>query len=169
MDLINKLDKCIVQLHELISTFEDLKESLIRENEIRENETCTDEPETIALTEEPVAIVMEEEIRSEAVEEAMPAAEAEAEFSLPATESVENRIIKTIYSDFSKALSLNDRFRFQRDLFANDPELMKLTLEHICTLDDYTAMTRFLREEFNWDWDSDSVKALDDLLKMRFS
>jgi hypothetical protein len=82
---------------------------------------------------------------------------------------LEAEIAKQIYSDFGKALSLNDRFRFQRDLFGHNTKLMEQTLDHLNTLNSYQEVMDYLSSEFNWGWNGESTVSFHELLVKRFA
>jgi len=70
-------------------------------------------------------------------------------------------------SNIRQAISLGDRFLFQRELFANNGELMQKTLDDLdacANLDE--ALQRI--SSFNWDQESTTYKLFLNVLKRRF-
>lgn len=80
-----------------------------------------------------------------------------------------NSMIKKTEVDIRSFLTLNDRFRFQRDLFNADSELMNQTFSELNSLDSMPEVLNYLNGRFSWDWDDESVLAFKDLLDKRFS
>jgi len=70
-------------------------------------------------------------------------------------------------SNIRQAISLGDRFLFQRELFANNGELMQKTLDEI---NDCANMDAALQSvaHFNWDPESTTYKLFLNVLKRRF-
>jgi hypothetical protein len=83
--------------------------------------------------------------------------------------SLEDKIIKTMYADLKKSISLNDRFRFQKDLFENNIDLMDKTLDDLNGLSSLQETLDYLNNHFTWDWKNESVKALKKMLEKRFT
>lgn len=61
--------------------------------------------------------------------------------------------------DVKRRLSLNDRFFFQRELFANDREAMNAMMVKLNTLDTIEEMEEYLRANTTWDFESENVKS----------
>jgi DNA gyrase/topoisomerase IV subunit A len=80
-----------------------------------------------------------------------------------------DRITKTIYADMKKSLSLNDRFRFQRNLFDNNAALMDKTLEELSHFSTLQEMLDYLDNRFSWDWGNESSGAFREILEKRFT
>ncbi|GHT72918.1 hypothetical protein AGMMS50262_03030 [Bacteroidia bacterium] len=73
------------------------------------------------------------------------------------------------YPDIRRLLSINDRFRFQRDLFAGSKEKMDEALDDLNGLNSIEEMFECLHGRFEWDWEDESVCAFKELLKKRFA
>ncbi len=54
-------------------------------------------------------------------------------------------------NDIRKALGINDRFYFQRELFDNNPTLFNNTLDQINSMGDYNQAYLHLKSNFKWD------------------
>lgn len=67
------------------------------------------------------------------------------------TEILNESIEKRLIVDVRKALSLNDRFRFQRELFNNDAQYMNRTLDQIGSYTQLADVLDYLKETFHWD------------------
>jgi hypothetical protein len=80
-----------------------------------------------------------------------------------------DRITKTVYADLKKSLSLNDRFRFQRNLFDNNAGLMDRTLDDLNTFSSLQETVDYLNNYFSWDWRSESAAAFKEILEKHFT
>ena len=70
--------------------------------------------------------------------------------------------------DIRQAISLGDRFLFQRELFAGNGELMQKTLDEINTLTSLNEAMDYVLDNFDWDKDSTAVQLFENVLKRRF-
>ena len=71
--------------------------------------------------------------------------------------------------DIRQAISLGDRFLFQRELFAGNAELMQKTLDEINKLGSLNEAMDYVLDNFDWDKESTSVQLFENVLKRRFS
>ena len=78
-----------------------------------------------------------------------------------------DEIGKKIYADFRTSLTLNDKFRFQRDLFRNDAGKMNEALDYLNSLDSMDKALSYLNN-FDWNWEDESVQAFKEILEKRF-
>ena len=53
--------------------------------------------------------------------------------------------------DIRKLMSLNDKFRFRRELFVNSDEVMNNTLEALNEISSFEESVAFLQDQFGWD------------------
>ena len=65
-------------------------------------------------------------------------------------------------------ISLGDKFRFRHDLFSDDNDLFKETIEILNTLEDFEKAVDFLEEKFNWDPEDATVVYFYDIIKPKF-
>ena len=65
-------------------------------------------------------------------------------------------------------ISLGDKFRFRHDLFSDDNDLFKETIEILNTLEDFTKAVDFLGEKFGWDPEDATVVYFYDIIKPKF-
>lgn len=117
---------------EITVSTEPLQTEDIAENNIPEISEPVAVPE-IKIEETPQSILIKEKIVSSQTE--------------ILNESIEKRLIV----DVRKALSLNDRFRFQRELFNNDAQYMNRTLDQIGSYTQLADVLDYLKETFHWD------------------
>ncbi|MDD4635999.1 MAG: hypothetical protein PHI48_11560 [Bacteroidales bacterium] len=80
-------------------------------------------------------------------------------------ESLEKRLVV----DVRKALSLNDRFRFQRELFTNDAKYMDKVLDEIGSFKSLAEVLEYLKEKFNWSKDNEPAMDFIKIVIKKFS
>ena len=74
----------------------------------------------------------------------------------------------TAVEDIRQAISLGDRFLFQRELFAGNGELMQKTLDEINALGSLSEAITYIQDNFEWDKESTAVQLFENVLKRRF-
>lgn len=72
-------------------------------------------------------------------------------------------------SDFRKAFSLNDRFRFRRELFGGDEEKMNRAIRDLNELHTFEDSIAYLHNDLKWNVDDAAVAGFIQLLEKRFS
>ncbi|WP_430809464.1 MULTISPECIES: hypothetical protein [unclassified Carboxylicivirga] len=70
--------------------------------------------------------------------------------------------------DVRKALGLNDRFYYQRELFGNNADLFNQTLDQINQMDSYQAALSFLKSNYSWEADNDASESFYKSIQRRF-
>ena len=123
-------------------------------------EAPTIEPESMV---EPIvepALTPEPEIKVEPVVVPQPA---------PRPMPTQTSLFGSAVEDIRQAISLGDRFLFQRELFAGNGELMQKTLDEINALGSLNEATAYVEEHFEWDKESTAVQLFENVLKRRFS
>ncbi len=97
-------------------------------------------------------------IKSESTGEINP---EKKDLQLPVTKSEEEDLkkdsVKQIGVDLTKSMTLNERFRFLRNLFAGNETLMYSTLADLGRFSDLKEMRQYLATRFQWDWESEAV------------
>ena len=86
-----------------------------------------------------------------------------------ATQPLQTSLFGTSVEDIRQAISLADRFLFQRELFAGNGELMQKTLDELNALDSLEEAMEYGADNFEWDKESTAVKLFENVLKRRFS
>ena len=147
-------------------------------------EEPAEEPEVEAPIEEPMADVKteaEEEIEVEEEATNTPAEEAVAEPqqeqpqpqptpSHTATiQPQQTSLFGAAGEDIRQAISLGDRFLFQRELFAGNGELMQKTLDELNALGSLEEAMDYVADNFEWESDSTAVQLFENVLKRRFA
>ncbi len=128
-------------------------------------EAPTAEPEPEPMVELPIVEPVVEPAPAPAPEPAPAPAPQPAPRPVPQQTS----LFGTAVEDIRQAISLGDRFLFQRELFAGNGELMQKTLDEINTLSSLGEAMGYVRDNFDWDKDSTAVQLFENVLKRRFS
>lgn len=118
------------------------------------------------VVEEPVAekpAVVEPAVVEPVVEK--PVVEKPAPRPMPQQTS----LFGTAVEDIRQAISLGDRFLFQRELFAGNGELMQKTLDEINALGSLSEAITYIQDNFEWDKESTAVQLFENVLKRRFA
>ena len=97
-----------------------------------------------------------------------PVVEVKVEKRAPRPVPQQTSLFGTAVEDIRQAISLGDRFLFQRELFAGNGELMQKTLDEINTLSSLGEAMDYVRDNFDWDKDSTAVQLFENVLKRRF-
>ena len=82
---------------------------------------------------------------------------------------LQTSLFGTAVGDIRQAISLGDRFLFQRELFAGNGELMQKTLDEINALGSLNEAMDYVLNNFEWDKDSTAVQLFENVLKRRFA
>ena len=136
-----------------------------------EEPTAESEPEPVV--ELPIVEPVVEPAPSPAPEpapevKAEPVVEVKVEKPAPRPVPQQTSLFGTAVEDIRQAISLGDRFLFQRELFAGNGELMQKTLDEINTLSSLGEAMGYVRDHFDWDKDSTAVQLFENVLKRRF-
>ena len=87
----------------------------------------------------------------------------------PRPTSTQTSLFGSAVEDIRQAISLGDRFLFQRELFAGNGELMQKTLDELNGLGSLNEALEYVAENFEWDKESTAVQLFENVLKRRFS
>ena len=128
-------------------------------------EEPTAEPEPEPVVELPIVEPVVEPAPAPAPEPAPAPAPQPAPRPVPQQTS----LFGTAVEDIRQAISLGDRFLFQRELFAGNGELMQKTLDEINALSSLSEAMDYVANNFEWDKDSTAVQLFENVLKRRFS
>jgi hypothetical protein len=72
-------------------------------------------------------------------------------------------------NDLAKAIGLNDKFLFIRELFNGDKEKYHEAIQIINEMPSYEEAENYIRERFNWDEEQPEVEKFMDLVRRKFS
>lgn len=137
-------------------------------------------PEEDNFEEEPEEVEPEQEEELESEPEFEPVEEDENE-GLPIVEATEElrsvteapkaepaaSIVPKV-SDIKKAISLGDRFLFQRELFGGNGELMAKTIAELNKMNSLSEADAYIKAHFNWAEDSNAYELFYNILKRRW-
>lgn len=149
-------------------------------------EETVEEPEALVVAEETevleiadAPVFVEEESETVVIEEPLPLVEepqlesiAEPEIKeepAPRTVPTQTSLFGSAVSDIRQAISLGDRFLFQRELFAGNGELMQKTLDDLNALSSFDEAIEYIQENFEWDMECTAVQLFENVLKRRFN
>lgn len=149
-------------------------------------EETVEEPEALVVAEETevleiadAPVFVEEESDTVVIEEPLPLVEepqlesiAEPEIKeepAPRTVPTQTSLFGSAVSDIRQAISLGDRFLFQRELFAGNGELMQKTLDDLNALSSFDEAIEYIQENFEWDMECTAVQLFENVLKRRFN
>ena len=88
---------------------------------------------------------------------------------LKSDESVGSNIAKQPINDIKQAISIADRFRFQRELFDGNGEKMNQVLSDLNELDTLEKAQNYIGKHFTWTADDTNVVDFMQLLQRRYS
>ena len=137
-------------------------------------ETTEPEPMVELVVEpiiEPEPVVIPVEPTPQPVVEAAPVVESAPVIEKPAPRAVptQTSLFGSAVEDIRQAISLGDRFLFQRELFAGNGELMQKTLDELNGLGSLSEAMEYVAETFDWDKESTAVQLFENVLKRRFA
>ena len=145
---------------------ESVEESSEEQEEVIETLEILDEP----VAEEPVVEpVVEPEAAPQPEMKVEPAVEVKVAQPAPRAVPQQTSLFSTAVEDIRQAISLGDRFLFQRELFAGHGELMQKTLDELNALGSLEEAMDYVADNFEWDSDSTAVQLFENVLKRRFS
>jgi hypothetical protein len=95
----------------------------------------------------------------------------EAKVKQPASRPApqQTSLFGTAVQDIRQAVSLGDRFLFQRELFGDNGELMQKTFDEINGLDSLSEAMDYVQEHFDWNPESPAAQLFENVLRRRFS
>lgn len=101
-------------------------------------------------------------------EESLPIIEDEPEPQpAPAPAPAPTSIVPKV-NDIKKAISLGDRFLFQRELFGGNGELMAKTIAELNGMHSMDEADAYIRKHFDWDKESNACELFYNILKRRW-
>lgn len=75
---------------------------------------------------------------------------------------------QTPISDLKKAIGINDRFFFQRELFESKAEVFDQVVAQINAMQDYDSAITFIKGNFSWNFEEEAAATFLELVKRRF-
>ena len=146
----------------LLSQKEEVKEAVMQ----KEPEPIIEEPVRKEEVKSPTEPVREEPVK-EPVQKTAEAPQP-APVMAKSNVSLNDLLEKKNLSDFRKAFSLNDRFRFRRDLFHGNEEQMNQVISDLNQIDSLEEALRFIAKNLSWDMNNETVADFIKLLEKRY-
>ncbi|MDR3341077.1 MAG: hypothetical protein LBT25_13505 [Candidatus Symbiothrix sp.] len=164
IDALNKLKTGVYELESA--------QLQIMTKHLKESERKLENIETVLKPAEPLILETQVSTVTEPEQPLPPVAILVAEKTSPSAAtngSLGDTIGKKIFAEFSKSLSLNQRFMFQRDLFRGNTEEMNKALVQLDSFLQSDEALHFLNENYSISWESESGIAFWELLDKRFT
>ena len=114
------------------------------------------------IVEKPAEVVVEEPVVAE------PAPKQEPKPEPKEVASPNAALYGKAVSDIRQAISLGDRFLYQRELFGQNAELMQHTLSELDALTSYEEALSYINTHFQWEQDSNTYQQFLVTLHRRF-
>ncbi len=111
-------------------------------------------------------VYAEEDVEDEPMAEEIPAEEPTAVVEVE--KSTTTATLLPPIEDIRKAISLGDRFLFQRELFAGNGELMNKTIDKLNTLSSLDEALAYINKNFSWDSESQAYELFVNILRRRY-
>ena len=162
----------IVEESDMLNMSEEPAGEPVAEPEI---ETPIEEPMADVKTEAEEEIEVEEEATNTPAEEAVAEPQQEQPQPQPTPSHTatiqpqQTTLFGAAVEDIRQAISLGDRFLFQRELFAGNGELMQKTLDELNALGSLEEAMDYVADNFEWESDSTAVQLFENVLKRRFA
>jgi hypothetical protein len=123
----------------------------------------------VEKTVEPEPVIVEPVAEPEVSPEPEPIVEPEQELPIAEEVASPNAIIygKAV-EDIRQAISLGDRFLYQRELFGQNAELMQRTLTELNALGSFDEAMEYVNDHFQWDKESNTYQQFLVTLHRRF-
>ena len=162
----------IVEESDMLNMSEEPAEEPVAEPEV---ETPIEEPMAEVKIEAEEEIEVEEEATNTPAEEAVAEPQQEQPQPQPTPSHTatiqpqQTTLFGAAVEDIRQAISLGDRFLFQRELFAGNGELMQKTLDELNALGSLEEAMDYVADNFEWESDSTAVQLFENVLKRRFA
>ncbi len=147
-----------------------LSSFVVEETVVKENEITAQEKDASVIIQSPKPVIAAAEEEEEEEEEEEPVIE-EAPVIIKKEEpknAVLGESIK-LAAGLRHFISLNDSFRFSRELFKGDTDLMNRVIEQISVMGSYKTAVAFLSSKVEIDEEKDAVVDFLELLKKYFN
>ncbi len=148
-----------------------LSSFVVEETVVKENEITAQEKDASVIIQSPKPVIAAEEAEAAAEEEEEEPVIEEAPLIIKKEEpknAVLGESIK-LAAGLRHSISLNDSFRFSRELFKGDTDLMNRVIEQISVMGSYKTAVAFLSSKVEIDEEKDAVVDFLELLKKYFN
>lgn len=155
-----------------------LSSFVVEETVVKENEITAQEKDASVIIQSPKPVIAAEEAAEAAAEAAAAEEEEEEEPVIEEApliikkEEPKNAVLGEsikLAAGLRHSISLNDSFRFSRELFKGDTDLMNRVIEQISVMGSYKTAVAFLSSKVEIDEEKDAVVDFLELLKKYFN
>ncbi len=122
----------------------------VKTHQPRPKETVTEQPEPGKPIPAPAGISLNDKLQEQG------------------THSLGDNLAKQKIGDIRQAMNIGDRFRFQRELFGGNGEVMNKTISYLNQLAKYEEAESFLKSKFGWDDDNPHAEEFLQLIRKRY-
>lgn len=140
-----------------------LSSFVVEETVVKENEITAQEKDASVIIQSPKPVIAAEEEEEPVIEEAPLIIKKEEPKNAVLGESIK------LAAGLRHSISLNDSFRFSRELFKGDTDLMNRVIEQISVMGSYKTAVAFLSSKVEIDEEKDAVVDFLELLKKYFN
>ncbi|WP_175628408.1 hypothetical protein [Bacteroides acidifaciens] len=142
-----------------------LSSFVVEETVVKEDEITAQEKDTSVIIQSPEPVIVEESVITEepVIEEAPVIIKKEELKNAVLGESIK------LAAGLRHSISLNDSFRFSRELFKGDTDLMNRVIEQISVMGSYKTAVAFLSSKVEIDEEKEAVVDFLELLKKHFN
>ena len=162
-------------VEEQAPVIEEIEYPVIEEPVVEENEATTPGEDEPVIVQEPQTVVEETVIEEPVVEDEMEEKEAEDESEDDESLLIEEPKAAVLGESIKMAaglrhsISLNDSFRFSREIFGGDLELMNRVIEQISVMSSYKTAVAFLASKVSVNEENEAMADFLELLKKYFN
>ncbi|MFB6318054.1 hypothetical protein [Saccharicrinis sp. FJH54] len=82
--------------------------------------------------------------------------------------SISARLEGSPITDLKRAININERFMFQKELFNNDRDLFFKSLDDLNAMDSFDSALEYMVQHFDWDFDDDTTGRFVSLVNRRY-
>jgi len=159
---------------------EDDDDDIVEEDEDEENEVEDEEEDDEEIEDEdkkiieeieispPATIVLEENRKTILGERAITGVHTRNELLSKIDNSISSTLANKKITDIKQAISIGDRFRFQRELFRANGEDMNKTLTYINQLATLEEVLSFLKSKYGWAINNEAAEDFYQIVRRRF-
>ena len=194
---ITRMQGRLDELQQEVDAVQEISPSAVEETAEEEDEVAGSEEDSPVITQSLESVVVKEDEEGEAIvaEEKPVVIAAAAETAAAAEEEegkkeesaiVEEPVVETVVKEeepksavlgeslklsagLRHAISLNDSFRFSRELFGGDTDLMNRVIEQISVMSSYKTAVAFLSSKVELNEEKEAVNDFLELLKKYFN
>ena len=154
---------------------EEVEYPVIEEKVVEENEATAPGEDEPVIVQEPQTVVEEAVIEEPVVEDEMEEKEAEDESEDDESLLIEEPKAAVLGESIKMAaglrhsISLNDSFRFSREIVGGDPDLMNRVIEQISVMSSYKTAVAFLASKVSVNEENEAMADFLELLKKYFN